>query len=321
MRCSRTMVLFIAFFSLLVAAQRPVSAAERQHNEVIFNSIPSPLPGNVDSQGPEAFAFRELGDGIGFPQGTGGILTTIEVIMSSWACVSGHWNDVPSPCVTKPRGKKFPEQITMNVYTVDDSDPAQPKAGSKIGSLTQTFQIPYRPSEDLVHCPKGHSWYSKQDDQCYTGLATPITFDFSDQQISLPSQIAIGVAFNTTTAGPEPLGARPCTATAEGCPYDSLNISTHGDVFFNFDDALPVASSVIDPNGIFVNNIGPGECNPAATAPSPGMFLDDTRPDNGEPVIETCWTGYHPEFKISAFCGTGGLPRCPSLIGGSTSPN
>jgi hypothetical protein len=28
-----------------------------------YNSIPKPLPGNVASEGPEAYAFRELGDG------------------------------------------------------------------------------------------------------------------------------------------------------------------------------------------------------------------------------------------------------------------
>ena len=42
-------------------------------DEVIFESIPSPLPGNVDSEGPEAYGFRELGDGIGFPMSVSSI--------------------------------------------------------------------------------------------------------------------------------------------------------------------------------------------------------------------------------------------------------
>jgi hypothetical protein len=210
----------------------------------------------------------------------------------------------------------------MDIYSVDDTNPAQPKAKTLLGTLTETFEIPYRPSSDSVHCPGGQQWYSKSDNQCYHGFAVPVTFDFSDQQISLPSKIAVGVAYNTETAGPSPLGPKPCDNPATNnnadCPYDSLNISTYGDVFFNFDGALPLASSVIDPNGIFVNYINPANaCNKATT---PGVFEDDTTPSNGEPATETCFTGYHPELQISAKCGHDGLPKCPRLIGSGEPP-
>jgi hypothetical protein len=31
--------------------------------QTVYNSIPKSLPGNVGSEGPEAYAFSELGDG------------------------------------------------------------------------------------------------------------------------------------------------------------------------------------------------------------------------------------------------------------------
>jgi len=123
-------------------------------DSVIFNSVPAPLPGNVASEGPEAYAFAEIGDAIVLPGGTGGTLTTVTVIMSSWACTSGNWFTAGT-CVTKPAGAKFAQPITMNIYTVDDTNPAQPKAGTLLGTVTQTFQIPYRPSSNTVRCASG----------------------------------------------------------------------------------------------------------------------------------------------------------------------
>ncbi len=302
----------------VIAAARPASAG------VLFSSIPSPLPGNVDSEGPEAYSFREIGDAIGFPAGTGGALTTVKVVLSSWACTSGNWfNPAPGSgaCLTNPRAT-FNQPITMNIYAVDTSNPAVPKAGALITTQTTTFQIPYRPSSDAVHCGPsgtpggdGKQWYNPVDNRCYHGLAVPIVFDFTGQSpVSLPSEVVVGVSFNTTDAGPAPLGQKPCSTTSAGCPYDSLNVSTYGDVFSNFDGALPLSSSVLDPNGIFVNYISNANaCNRSTT---PGVLEDDTVPNNGEPATELCFTGYHPEIEIDGVCGRFGQPRCPSMIGG-----
>jgi hypothetical protein len=295
------------------------AAAPAFADNVIFNSVPSPLPGNVISEGFECCQVREFGDGIVFPTGTGGTLTKITVIMSSWACSSGNWSTAGT-CITKPKDAKFAQPVTMNIYNINDSNPAQPKAGVLLGTVTTTFQIPYRPSSDTLHCPDGTHWYSAIDNTCYHGIAAPITFDFTNQHISLPSQVVVGVAFNTTHAGPNPIGPHPCNVTSQGCPYDSLNVSADGDVFFvAFPGATsggsPSAASVIDPNGVFVNYISTaGSCNPATT--TPGVLEDDTIPNNGEPTTEACWTGQHPELIIRAKCGDDGEPRCPAIIGG-----
>jgi hypothetical protein len=318
----RRHLLFGGLFGALLSG---AAAAAFADDSVIFNSTPSPLPGNVTSEGPSAYFYREIGDGIVFPAGTGGTLTTITVIMSSWACTSGSWN-TPGTCVTNPKNAKFAQPITMNIYALDDSNPAQPKAGAKLGTVTNTFQIPYRPSSDTVHCPDGMRWYDVKDQTCYHGLATPITFDFANQHIAIPANpatpaqaagIVVGISFDTTNAGPSPIGPKPCSSTVQGCPYDSLNVSTDGTVFFGQRDTTPAyftpsGASVIDPNGIFFNYILNTGCGTAA----PGVFEDDTLAANGEPSTEACFTGYHPELIIRAQCGADGEPRCPAIIGG-----
>jgi hypothetical protein len=185
--------------------------------------------------------------------------------------------------------------------------------------VTQTFQIPYRPSSDTRHCPSGEQWYNPRNGQCYTGLAVPITFDFSHQnintqKISTPGQVVVGIAFNTTSAGPHPLGNKPCRSTAPGCPYDSLNVSTDGDVY----TSAGSSSSLIDPNGVFFNYIS--TANACNTSTAPGVLEDDTMPTNGEPAAEFCWTGFHPELQITAHCGDAGNAACPSVVGGQSVP-
>lgn len=292
------------------------AAADGDDSRTVYSSIPSPLPPNVVSEGAEAYAFAEIGDAIVFPAGTGGVLTKIKVIMSSWACVIGNWYTYGS-CSTPPRST-FMQPVTLNIYSVDDANPAQPKAGTKLATVTQTFQIPYRPSSDTVHCPSGEQWYDPRTKQCNRGLAAPIAFDLSYQHLTLPGQVLIGVAYDTTHYGPHPIGATAaCYHTTQGCPYDSLNVSTDGTVFFGAfppgatSGGTPNASSVIDPNGVFFNYYVNTGCGTA----KPGVFEDDTLPNNGEPKTETCFTGYHPQIRIWARCGTDGLALCPPVIG------
>lgn len=298
-------------FAGLVGMMLSGAGGALANDRVVFSSIPSPQPANVASEGPEAYAYREIGDGITFPAGTGGTLTEVTVMMSSWACTQGNWFTAGT-CLTRPRGATFNQPITMNIYALDDSNPAQPKAGALLATVTQTFDIPYRPSSDTAHCPSGQQWYNPRDGQCYHGLATPITFDFGSKHLALPSQIVVGVSFNTSDAGPHPLGALPCRSKSQGCPYDSLNVSTDGLVFF----PTGAASSVIDPNGIFFNYISTANaCNPSGV--TPGALVDDTVPNNGEPATELCFTGYHPELEIRAKCGDDHGTVCSRVVGGN----
>src|SRR5437763_1963845 len=51
------------FLAIVLGVYGAVTAAAQ--TQVVYNSIPKPLPGNVGSEGPEAYAFTEIGDGLG----------------------------------------------------------------------------------------------------------------------------------------------------------------------------------------------------------------------------------------------------------------
>ena len=246
--------------------------AASAYGQVIFNNIPSPLPGNVASAGPEAYSYVELGDGLTFAPGPRTVYK-IKVIMSDWACVSGHWTGSPSICVTPP-GSTFQQAITMNIYSVTGTTP-----GPLINTQTQTFTIPYRPSSTPALCAGDNTrWFDAADATCYHGLAFPIEFDFNG--LTLPNSVIVTLAFNTSTAGPAPLGTgNPCNSTPQGCPYDSLNVSAQ--------DGVPAVGTNVDPNGIFVNflHLGAGLNCAASTT---GHLEDDT----------PCHTNDHPEMLV-----------------------
>ncbi len=305
-----TKAVVFAITALLAAgtAPRAASAAGYGPRSVVFTSVASRLPGNIPSEGPEAYGFAELGDAIVFPAPTGGTLATVEVVMSSWACQSGVWNNPAGSagaCVSAPRAM-FDQPITMNIYQASNSGT---QASTLLASLTKTFQIPYRPSSNGFECgPSGNpggdgeEWYSETDHMCYHGVAYPIVFDFSSLQVPLSNEIVVGVSYNTSDYGPNPIGQNTaCYKTVEGCPYDSLNIGVFGDVYYPPADSI--VSSVFDPSGVFVNYTIP---NNSCSGSQPTGVLED---DQG------CWSGYHPELAITAMCGTSDLPGCSSSIG------
>lgn len=243
--------------------------------QTVYNSIPKPLPGNVASEGPEAYGFAELGDGFTLTTTTG-TLGQVTVIMSSWACQTGN---VTAGCVTA-NGATFSQPITVNLYSYDGS------LATILGTITQTFNIPYRPSSTPSKCNgDAQMWYSSKDKICYHGLAVPITVNFSNQHLAVPAngELIVTVAFNTNTAGPSPIGTPG--------PYDSLNISTDGNGPSGLSGGV---GNLLDTNGIFVNYIT------SATA----------CPDNtvtGRVALDTpCWTGFHPQIQVQANTNTNG---------------
>lgn len=239
-----------------------------------YNSIPKPLPANVPSEGPEAYAFRELGDGLQLsPTEAGGTLVQVKVIMSSWACQRGHWYD--GTCRTDS-GATFSQPLTLNLYSVGNNN----TVGSELGHFTQTFDIPYRPSGSDAKCASDPTaWYSAKEKSCFHGLAVPVLFNVADAHLVVPDKLIVTISFNTTTAGPAPLGPQLCNSASGGCPYDSLNIATFGVGGFDGD------GSPLDFAGIFVNYISTANACPGTAAGS--LVLD-----------EGCWAGYHPEIHL-----------------------
>lgn len=194
---------------------------------IAYNSIPATAsaPDNVASEGPEAYAFVQLGDGLNLvltpPHNR---LTSVTVVMSSWACQNGNWYTAGT-CVTTP-GAAYTMPITLNIYSVVpgtslEGNPAPGTAGTLIRSVTQPFTLPYRPSSDSTNCD-GTAWYDSVKRICNHGVAVSITFNLSSSQVVLPSQIIVTVAYNTTHYGPNPIGqGATCFGTPAGCFYDS----------------------------------------------------------------------------------------------------
>jgi hypothetical protein len=234
---------------------------------------------NVTSEGPEAYAFSELGDGFTLQAAAGATLGQVTVIMSSWACKTGNWT--ASNCVTTP-GATFSQSITVNIYSVSDGVGTWTPA-TLLATTTPTFNIPYRPSSTPAQCGGDASvWFDKKDSACYHGLAVPISVNFSGSHLAIPvnNQLIVTVVYNTTDYGPHPIGQTACNLTSAGCPYDSLNISTDSN-----NGNYQRIGSVLDPNGIFVNYTLQGQsCSGAA---APGLALD-----------APCWAGFHPEIQV-----------------------
>ena len=226
-----TAVLLVVTLLLTAFAVLPGRAADADGAR-IYDSIPSPYPGNFPSIGFQARSTDEFGDHIQFA-GTERDLSSVVVSMANWACgndftlVGGVW--VPkvgsAPCTTDvTTGAGYDHPITLNLYAVDHSG-GTPQVGALLASKTQTFFIPFRPSADLVNCSaapnNGTQWYSVVDGKCYNGYAFNIEFDFAALNVTLPDEIIFGVAYNTYTHGAVPINLNG--------PYSSLNVSVTTD--------------------------------------------------------------------------------------------
>jgi hypothetical protein len=219
------MALAMAFAAIAAMVVPATVAGATGDNGVLYNSIISPVPGNLPSQPFQAQQTSEFGNQITLTE-PAGRLRTVVVTMSSWACQSGAWST--NDCSTDP-GAKFTEPITLNIYNVPTST-SFPRPGSLIATITKTFSIPYRPSASEKCTDLGFPgrWFDGKRG-CFNGKAVNITFNFSPLHVTLPQDIVFGIAYNTSQYGYHPYGALPCEATAAGCPYDSLNVALSQD--------------------------------------------------------------------------------------------
>jgi hypothetical protein len=256
---------------------------------VVYNSIPAgPLSSMFSSLGIQPNHENEFGDGVNLT-GTGNV-HTVSWILRSFGCESRL---SATQCVTTP-GATFPVPITTNIYAVDST--ASTKVGALLGSRTQTFNIPYRPSSAPGRCTsKPDYFFDTVSGACVNALAVRVDLTFPTGSVALPSPAIFTMTFNTTTFGYSPLGTgTTCwTSSTGGCGYDQLNISasTLGG---------PVGSAY-DPNSVF-NSVATGtatyeggDCSPTPLYPANTLTLD-----NG------CWGattdfpgGLHPQLQVT----------------------
>jgi hypothetical protein len=228
---------FFSLFTATVLVLFPfISGAVGQ---VIYDSIPTPLPGNVTSLGFSCCGLNEVGDQVQFA-GTNRTLSFVTVIMSDWACESGDWTGATGACITTS-GATFSHPITLNIY--DNSL-------NLLATKTQDFDIPYRPSQNPANCgPETHTWYDPSADTCYNGLAFRITFDFSSLNPVLPDEVIFGVTYNTSNQGYNPIGTPG--------PYDSLNVALRDYAVFG----PPLSKGTdVNPDAIFLSCTNGVEC-------------------------------------------------------------
>jgi hypothetical protein len=171
----------------------------------IYDSTVSPSPADWWSE-----AFSELNVGFGPAEigdavtlaSTSASLNNVVVMLDNWACEVGTGNG-PN-CVTADPGSTYPATLTFNIY-----DPAN--LVTPIATDTQTFAIPYRPSADTVNCAAGKAtwaagyetdgsqWYDPATKTCNWGQISPVTFNFSPQDITLPKNVVYGISYTPNT--------------------------------------------------------------------------------------------------------------------------
>lgn len=228
--------------------------------DVIYNSIPAPLPGNYPSLGYQATSTREAGDQIAFA-GTARKLDTVTVGMSSWALFSTYANDARY----NTNSASFEHLLTLTLYNVDTTGPV-PAAGSVIGSVTKNATIPFRPEATPGSC--GPAW-TDANGNCFNGYAFTVGFDFTSSGIVLPNEVIFGLSFNTQSYGASPIGA-------DG-PYNSLNLGLA--------EVGPSVGTDVNPDAVFWNTSHAG----FLTSGTVGVFSQDT-----------AWSPYVPAVRVDA---------------------
>jgi hypothetical protein len=182
-----------------------------------YDSIPATLPGNLPSEGPEAYSFSLFGNEVTFAPNGQRQLTDVTVALSDWSCEQGHWFD--DTCATSP-GATFQQEMVLAIYNPPTGNSNTPSGLKAVAD--QTFDIPFRPSADNVHCTGADSgkWYQASTGKCFNGLATTVTFHFSNP-ITVPDTIVYGITYDTANHGGNP--------THVTSPADSLNIALSQD--------------------------------------------------------------------------------------------
>ncbi|HEX3509978.1 MAG TPA: hypothetical protein VHT27_02645 [Solirubrobacteraceae bacterium] len=193
------------------------AGAASAETEVVYNNLPAANPGNVVSQAFEATQTGQFG-GLVQLGGTNRKGGSVTIAMSSWGCQHGSYPGTPE-CTTE-MGARFPATITLNVHAAGPGD----EVGATLRSITRTFNIPYRPSQNDRMCKGGSfgAWYYAKLKACFHGRYTRITFPVG--RFTWPSQAIVSVAFNTSDYGAVPQRPQPCNSEVQGCGYDSLNV-------------------------------------------------------------------------------------------------
>jgi hypothetical protein len=267
-------------------------------SSVVYNATPSPLPPNVASLGFQATQTSEFGDYVHLV-GTNRVLSSVTVTMSDWALYSDYATDARY----SGNSSTWSHPITVNVYSNHLGANGAPD--QLLATTTQNVTIPWRPAPS-PGC--GTAWKAT-DGNCYNGIAFNATFDLSSPTITLPSDVIVGVAYNTQSYGAHPI--------VVGGPYNSLNVGAPNgqtasvgtddnpdNVFWNTSTASDYSDG--GPGGIFRQdtNWTPNGTVAIQIAATPALVGPPTSKDQ-------CKNGGWQTFNNPAFANQGG---CVSYV-------
>jgi hypothetical protein len=170
--------------AVVVAAAISAAAAGAANAEVVYNNIPSTLPGNFASIGLAATSSSEFGGEIELA-GTARSKPTITVVMSSWTCESGSWTE--GNCVTSHPARGFKVPVTVRVYAAGEL------GEGPLAERTQIVKMYDRPSESPSHCSTGR-WYDEASKECFHGYAFPISLKLTKLK-RMPRRTVVTVAY------------------------------------------------------------------------------------------------------------------------------
>jgi hypothetical protein len=264
----------------LFAPVRPDTGTTLYDSIVLYNGKTGD---NLSSEGFECCQVDEFGDAVNLTQSD--TATKVSVVMQSWACASGSW--YAHNCSTPKPPTKFAEPITLSIYRVVLDTNMNPQPGTLLAQQTKTFMINYRPSANPRCVGSAYSaggFIGKPDGYCDEGLSQTISWNVKRPVTSLPSQVIVTLAYNTSTSGYSPYGTNtPCYTSSGGCGYDGLNVSADG-------NGGPIGSP-IDPNGVQVYYTNSSDyTNYGCTTYNPNYTVQDS---------SGCWAGYHPDIEVT----------------------
>jgi hypothetical protein len=284
-RAPKAVLRLAVFCGVLCGGLLAISAAASA--AVVYDNIPTPLPANLPSQPYQAQQTGQYGGQVQLA-GTQRQDPTVTVMMSSWACQS----DPVATCTTAP-GATFSHPITLNLYGVL----ANGEPGSLIASVTQAFNIPFRPSQSAI-CGDRRWSPDGTATSCVSGLGNTIQFNLAGRGVSLPDRVIIALAYNTQTYGEHPTGT-------DG-PYNSLNVAFFG---------APTVGTLPRPNDGYWDSQTAGWYCDGGTGGVGAFRLDAGCWNNGPPDF----VPYQPAVRVDAT--TTGGPAGATGPTGNTGPS
>jgi hypothetical protein len=265
-----------------------VSISQLTNTSLLYDSLVTPVPQDMFSEAFAATGTSEFGNYINLAS-SGATLSSVTATLSSWACESGSPSTNDCTTTAGP-GDTFPVPVTLSLYAA----PATPSTplGAAIGTDVQTFNVPYRPSEDDANC-KGPNldnpgategdangeWFNGST--CSMSLETNVTFnaaDFSLLPSPLPGSLVYGISYPTTSSG-----------------ESALNVAVSDDTGDAGTTNVTVGSDAI--TGDFLNSSEPQSYCDNAPAQGVGTFQYD-------PYTNPCAAGNGNEIDNPAPGGT-----------------